>query len=94
MIRLNIKKDSKVEVKSFVNKSDLIIYLNNFFIFSKHEVVDVMKNTKKISSLKKNIIKLSDNIWDLNVGTALTYNNYTIAMAGKSRAGNIMLGGK
>ena len=53
MIRLNIKKNSKVEVKSFVNKSDLIIYLNNFFIFSKHEVVDVMKNTKKYLHLKK-----------------------------------------
>jgi len=75
MIRLNIKKDSKVEVKSFIKKIDLISYLEVDLGF-------------------RSVFELSDKIWDLNVGTALTHNNYTIAMAGKSRAGNIMLGGK
>jgi len=38
--------------------------------------------------------KTADKIWELNVGTSLVHNGYTIAMAGKSRAGDVMYGGK
>ena len=43
---------------------------------------------------KYNFTETTNRIWDLNVGTALKINGYVIAMAGKSRAGDIMLGGK
>ena len=45
-------------------------------------------------SLVKLVTQTADKIWDLNVGTSLSVNGYSIAMAGKSRAGNIMLGGE
>jgi hypothetical protein len=54
MIRLNVRKDGKVEVKSFINKKDLENYVLDF----------------------------------------IGCDQYNIAMAGKSRAGNIMLGGE
>ena len=38
--------------------------------------------------------KTADKIWELNVGTSIIHNGYTIAMAGKSRAGNVMYGGQ
>jgi len=79
MIRLNIKKDGKVFVKSFVKKNDL-----QNFVLDKIGVADQCKN----------FFETANTIWDLNVGTSLNVNGYTIAMAGKSRAGNIMLGGK
>ena len=75
MIRLNIKKDGKITVKSFISKIDLIGYVLDFIGGG---------DTKKTA----------DKIWDLNVGTSLSVNNYTIAMAGKSRAGNVMYGGQ
>jgi|TARA_B100000902_G_C26603661_1_gene571717 hypothetical protein len=79
MIRLNIKKDGKCFVKSFVKKNDL-----QNFVLDKIGVADQCKN----------FFETANTIWDLNVGTSLNVNGYTIAMAGKSRAGNIMLGGQ
>ena len=72
MIRLNIKKDGKITVKSFINKIDLVGYVLDFIGGG---------DTKKTA----------DKIWDLNVGTSLSVNNYTIAMAGKSRAGKYLV---
>jgi len=80
MIRLNIKKDSKVVVKSFIEKGDLITFIKNDSNIHYYDF--------------KHVLDLTDEIWDLNVGTSLNIDGYTIAMAGKSRAGNIMLGGK
>tara|TARA_R110001632_G_scaffold94408_1_gene200280 strand:+ start:61 stop:294 length:234 start_codon:yes stop_codon:yes gene_type:complete len=73
MIRINIKKDSKVVVKSFVHKIDLDNY-----------VLDFIGADKIIG----NFTNVANKIWNLNVGTSLTVNNYIISMAGKSRAGN------
>ena len=84
MIRLNVRKDGKVEVKSFIQKNDLISYLDKDLDL--HNIICNFPN--------HSVFELADNIWDLNVGTALTHGNYTFAMAGKSRAGNIMLGGE
>ena len=75
MIRINIKKDGKITVKSFVQKIGLIGYVLDFIGSG---------DTKKTA----------DKIWELNVGTSLVHNGYTIAMAGKSRAGDVMYGGK
>ena len=83
MIRLNIKKDGKVKVKSFIKKDELENYIMNEAI-SREFIVktwqDIQIHTNKI--------------WNLNVGTSYIIDNITIAMAGKSRAGMVMLGGK
>ena len=79
MIRLNIKKNGKCFVKSFVKKIDL-----QNFVLDKIGVADQCNN----------FTETANTIWDLNVGTALKVNGYTIAMAGKSRAGDVMLGGQ
>ena len=81
MIRLNVKKDGKVEVKSFITKGQLIKFLrgNENFLFTE---------------IPNNCFNIADKLWDLNVGSALNQSGYTFAMAGKSRAGDIMLGGK
>ena len=78
MISLNVRKDGKVEVKSFINKKDLENYVLDFIGCDQYS----------------NFTQTADKIWDLNVGTSLSVNGYSIAMAGKSRAGNIMLGGE
>ena len=78
MIRLNIKKDGKVKVKSFIEKKDLENYLFKKTLESKKVVSD----------------NPTDKIWNLNVGTSINLLGYTISMAGKSRAGHVMLGDK
>ena len=76
MIRINIKKDDKVKVKSFIEKKDLENYL-----FKK-----TLESKKLVSE------NPTDKIWNLNVGTSMTldngFNKTIISMAGKSRAGN------
>ena len=82
MIRLNIKKDSKVVVKSFIEKKEVRHFI-------REELWDMTK-----ASDNPNAKETAEKIWNLNVGTSINVLGYTIAMAGKSRAGNIMLGGK
>ena len=81
MIRLNIKKDGKVEVKSFIKKDELLNY------------IDKLNSPVTEFILKYNQTE-ANKIWDLNVGTAHNFLDYTIAMAGKSRAGDVMYGGQ
>ena len=73
MLKINIKKNNQVQVKSFINKIDLDNY-----------VLDFIGADKVIG----NFTNVANKIWNLNVGTSLTVNNYIISMAGKSRAGN------
>ena len=83
MIRINIKKDTKVIVKSFINKIDLDNY-----------VLDFIGSDKVIG----NFTNVANKIWNLNVGTSMTldngFNKTIISMSGKSRAGNVMYGGQ
>ena len=81
MIRLNIKKNGKCFVKSFVKKEDLVNY------------IDKLNSPVTEFILKYNQTE-ANKIWELNVGTAHYFLGYTIAMAGKSRAGDLMLGGQ
>ena len=73
MIRINIKKDGKVKVKSFVKKIDLINY-----------VLDKIGTDHSIG----NFTDCSNKIWNLKVGQSINVRDIKISMAGKSRAGN------
>ena len=73
MIRINIKKDTKVTVKSFVKKIDLKSY-----------VLDKIGTDHSIG----NFTDCSNRIWNLNVGQSINVRDIKISMAGKSRAGN------
>ena len=79
MIRINIKKDGKITVKSFVKKIDLLSYVLNK-IGTDHSI--------------GNFTDCSNKIWNLNVGKSINVRNIKISMAGKSRAGMVMFGGK
>ena len=81
MIRLNIRTYDKVWVKSFVNKNDLINYCN--------------KILSEVPQMEDAGEKLANQIWETNVGQSVKSNiGHVIAVAGKSRAGMVMLGGK
>ena len=81
MIRLNIRTYDKVWVKSFVNKNDLINYCKKIL-----SVVPQMEDAGE---------KLANQIWETNVGQSVKSNiGHVIAVAGKSRAGMVMFGGK
>ena len=69
MIRLNIKKDTKSKVKSFVEKKELENYLFELTV-AQNPIVRSGNPT--------------NDIWNLNVGTSYKFLGYTIAMAGKS----------
>ena len=73
MIRINIKKDTKITVKSFVKKIDLKSY-----------VLDKIGTDHSIG----NFTDCSNRIWNLNVGQSINVRDIKISMAGKSRAGN------
>jgi hypothetical protein len=81
MIRLNIKTYDKVKVKSFVNKNDLINYCN--------------KLLSEVPQMDYAGEELANQIWETNVGQSVRSNiGHVIAVAGKSRAGHVMLGDK
>lgn len=81
MIRLNIRTYDKVWVKSFVNKNDLINYCN--------------KILSEVPQMEDAGEKLANQIWETNVGQSVKSNiGHVIAVAGKSRAGMVMFGGK
>jgi len=73
MIRINIKKDTKVTVKSFVKKKELENYLFELTVAQ----TPIVRSGNPTNS-----------IWNLNVGTSYKFLGYTFSMAGKSRAGN------
>tara|TARA_R110000824_G_scaffold392145_1_gene590343 strand:- start:173 stop:403 length:231 start_codon:yes stop_codon:yes gene_type:complete len=75
MIRINIRKNDKMTTKSFVQKIDLHNYVLDFIGCDQYS----------------NFTQTAQKIWDLNVGTSLSVNGYTIAMAGKSRAGKYLV---
>ena len=72
MIRLNIIKDSKVFVKSYIAKRELTHDLQFILDFPLHW------NDRET---------LSEKLWDLNVGTTYDIFGFKFAMAGKVRAG-------
>jgi len=73
MIKINIKKDNKVQVKSFIKKIDLMNYVLNYIGW------DLSGSNTKTTANK---------IWNLNVGSSLKINNghfeTIISMSGKS----------
>ena len=85
MIRLNIKTYNKIQVKSFTNKNDLEIYCRNLCLLVGNDYQSFINEAKK----------LADKIYNTNVGQSFKSDlGYIISVAGKSRAGNIMYGGK
>ena len=94
MIRLNIKKDSKVEVKSFLSYRELVMFLKTLPLYGVVKIENIFSAKSQVLLGLPIEYKLADKLWNLNVGTAFNHSGYRFAMAGKSRAGNVMLGGK
>ena len=71
MIKLNIKKNGKLEVKSFITKGQLIKFLrsNENFLFTE---------------IPNNCFNIADKLWDMNVGSSIEHSNYTFSIRGKS----------
>jgi len=79
MIRINVKTYDTIKVKSFINKKDLEIYCRKIL-----SCVPQMDNAP---------MELANEIWETKVGQSVRSNiGHVISVAGKSRAGNIMLG--
>ena len=71
MIKINIKKNGKLEVKSFITKGQLIKFLrgNENFLFTE---------------IPNNCFNIADKLWDMNVGSSIEHSNYTFSIRGKS----------
>ena len=69
MIRINIKKDTKVTVKSFIKKKELENYLFELTV-AQNPIVRSGNPT--------------NSIWNLNVGSSYNFLGYTISIIGKS----------
>ena len=81
MIRLNIKYKDKLETKSFITVNDLANFLKTKF---SHYLLNDNAWLVKANT-----------IFNLGVGEKFDlFTDYRISVNGKSRAGNIMLGGK
>ena len=87
MIRLNVRKKDKVEVKSFVVKKDLLTYLNTLDFHGVVEVFFKDKTSKTIQEI------LTDKIWDLNVGKSVEHSDYRFSVNSKRRVGNQLTDG-
>ena len=94
MISLNIKKDSKIQTKSFVSYRELVMFLKTLPLYGVIKIENILSDKSQVLLGLPIEYKLADKLWNLNVGTAFNHSGYKFAMAGKSRAGNIMLGGK
>ena len=69
MLKINIKKNNKVKVKSFTEKKDLENYLFELTV-AQTSIVRTGNPT--------------NNIWNLNVGSSYNFLGYTISIIGKS----------
>tara|TARA_R100000654_G_scaffold6419_1_gene16849 strand:+ start:451 stop:729 length:279 start_codon:yes stop_codon:yes gene_type:complete len=78
MIKISIKKDSKIVRKSFVEKKDLLTFLNTLKFYGVVEVFYKDKTSKTIQKI------LADKIWDMNVGSSEEHSDYVFAIVGKS----------
>lgn len=78
MIRLNIKKNGLINVKSFTEKKDLEHYLFKMAIKSKR-IFTVLENP-------------SNEIWNGNVAQSFNFDGYIISISAKSADHNSMLG--
>ena len=76
MIRINIKKNGKVVVKSFTEKKEVRHFV-------REELWDMTKYSQNPDATET-----AEKLWNLNVGTSINLLGFTISMAGKSRAGN------
>ena len=79
MLKINIKKNNQVQVKSFFQKKELENYL---FELTVANIPCVTEGNP------------TNNIWNLNVGSSYKFLGYTICIAGKSFDHNSMLGDK
>ncbi len=82
MIKLNIKKNGLINVKSFTEKKEIRHFI-------REELWDMTN-----ASSNPDATETAEKIWNLNVGTSTNVLGYTIAMAGKSFDHNSMLGDK
>jgi len=69
MLKINIKKNNKVKVKSFVEKKELENYLFELTV-AQTPIVRAGNPT--------------NNIWNLNVGSSYKFLGYIISIIGKS----------
>ena len=79
MRRLNIRINGKIETKSFIEKSDLISFIKNHNSIYFYDF--------------KEILDVTDNIWNLNVGKSIKCWGYTFSINSKRRAGNQLTNG-
>ena len=85
MIRINIRTNDKVKVKSFTNKNDLSKYICTDILFYDYEV-----GNPKVA--QDNSDKLADKIWETKVGQSVkTEMGHIISVSGKSRAGKYLV---
>ena len=68
MLKINIKKNNQVQVKSFFQKKELENYL-----------FELTLESKKLVSKNP-----TNNIWNLNVGSSYKFLGYIISIIGKS----------
>ena len=86
MIRINIRSNNLIEVKSFVTKDDLEKYVRT-------DLTLLVGNN--INGALQEAEILTNKIWETNVGQSVKSDlGHVIAVAGKSRAGDVMYGGK
>ena len=94
MIRLNVKKDNKIEVKSFISFRSLVMYLKELDLYGVVKYKNLFSSKSQVLLGLPLEYQVADKLWNLNVGTAFIHSGYKFAMAGKSRAGMVMFGGK
>ena len=86
MIRLNIRKDGKIETKSFMNKKELVYKLNKLKLFG---VVGVEYEDGTYKTIQE---ILADKIWNGRVAQTFEHSGYAITINGKQRAGSVIMG--
>ena len=86
MIRLNIRKDGKIETKSFMNKKELVSKLNKLKLFGVIGVEYEDGTYKTIQEI------LADKIWNGRVAQTFEHSGYAITINGKQRAGSVIMG--
>ena len=86
MIRLNIRKDGKIETKSFMNKKELVSKLNKLKLFGVTGVEYEDGTYKTIQEI------LADIIWNGGVAETFEHSGYAITINGKQRAGSVIMG--
>jgi|OM-RGC.v1.031170681 hypothetical protein len=92
MISLNIKKDSKIQTKSFVSYRELVMFLKTLPLYGVVKIENPLSDKSQVLLGLPIEYKLADKLWNLQVSQSLKHSGFVFSVRTKQRQTNPVSG--